>query len=529
MASAEIELKLTIDAASALRLRRDRYLHAVKRGRARNQRLIAVYFDTDALDLKAAGIALRLRQEGRRRVQTVKCPIGAPGGGVQKRLEVEAPITGTEPDLSLIDDPSVAERVRAAVGDKTLKPVFSTDVKRTIWMIDQAEGTIELALDEGEIASAGAEGKSGGRVIVREAELELKAGSPTALLAFAEDLRERVPFRIGGESKAARGYALFLEASTAIAKAGEPALDPAMSAQQALSAILADGISQLLANEAMVLEGTDPEGVHQARVAVRRMRAALSAFTPVLDTANRKHLAKPLRWVQQALGPARDWDVFLSETLAPVRARAGAHPGLTLIEKHAARKREKAYRQAEKALFAKRYQRMILRLEGFEYSRNPLAEALPVGRFAWELLQQRYDRVRADGGADPRDLETEALHALRIEIKKLRYAVEFFKGLYDPKAVASFLQATKKLQDCLGALNDAVVAERLLAELVPEAADPDIEVETEEQARIEEALSVIREVQSEQIQAGLAKLSAAWERLLGERPFWKTGAPPGAA
>ncbi len=518
MCAQEIELKLRLAPEEARRLRRDRTVHRLKRGRAGNQRLIAVYFDSPALALRDARIALRLRQEGARRVQTVKCPIGPASGGMQRRLEVEAPIAGREPDLSLIDDAQVAARVRAALGGAAPVPIFSTDVKRTTWLLAVGKSTVELALDTGEIASE----RAGATCVpIAEAELELKSGDPADLLAFADDLRQRIAFRIGGESKAARGYALHLGETPTPTKAAEPALDPAMSAREALGVILSDGVAQLLANEAVVEDGTDPEGVHQARVAVRRTRAALSAFKPVIERGPRKPLARKLRWLQQALGPARDWDVFLEETLGPVLKAAPESEGLRGLEKRSAKRRTKGYKQALKAIHSKRYQRLLIALEGWVFTDNPDAERRAVGGFAQDLLEARYRAVLTDGGADPTALPTEALHRLRIEIKKLRYAVEFFRSLYAPDEVAGFLQAVKKLQDCLGGLNDAVVAHRLLQDLAGGAEDP---------ARVldADAVRAIEAAQAEKIETGLAKLSAMWARF-GEQPvFWESAAeaPP---
>jgi CHAD domain-containing protein len=294
-----------------------------------------------------------------------------------------------------------------------------------------------------------------------------------------------------------------------------------MSAREALGVILSDGVAQLLANEAVVEDGTDPEGVHQARVAVRRTRAALSAFKPVIERGPRKPLARKLRWLQQALGPARDWDVFLEETLGPVLKAAPESEGLRGLEKRSAKRRTKGYKQALKAIHSKRYQRLLIALEGWVFTDNPDAERRAVGGFAQDLLEARYRAVLTDGGADPTALPTEALHRLRIEIKKLRYAVEFFRSLYAPDEVAGFLQAVKKLQDCLGGLNDAVVAHRLLQDLAGGAEDP---------ARVldADAVRAIEAAQAEKIETGLAKLSAMWARF-GEQPvFWESAAeaPP---
>ncbi|MEQ8604516.1 MAG: CHAD domain-containing protein [Marivibrio sp.] len=517
MSEQEIELKLVLGARAAAKLRRDPQLHRLKRGRAANRRLIAVYFDTDDLALKDAGVALRLRQEGRRRVQTVKAPAG-PAGGVQTRVEVNAPIAGDAPDLDLISDDGVRTRVRKACAERSLRPVFSTDVKRTLWMIEWGDSLIELALDHGEIRSDGASAPE----TICEAELELKGGSPADLLAFAHDLRERVRFSVGAASKAARGYALFLGAPTPPKKAGSPDLDPTMSARQALATILSGGAAQLLANEPVVRRGEDSEGVHQARVAVRRTRAALSAFKPIIEDAHRKPLAKRLRWMQGALGPARDWDVFLEETLAPLLRERPGGPGLEAlqaIEAQARKRRKAGYKQAVKAFEKKRCQRLILDLDGWAFTDNPKAHAVAIGRFAAELLDARHARILVDAKGDPSALPVEEQHQLRIEIKNLRYALEFFQSLYPAESRKPMLKAAKKLQDCLGGLNDAAVAHGLLQELAG-ADDPREGLDAEAVDRIEG-------FQAARVEAGLAKLAACWETFQAAPAFWRDDAREG--
>jgi len=511
MSEQEIELKLRLGAGAAAKLRRDPQVHRLKRGRAANRRLIAVYFDTDDLALQTAGVALRLRQEGRARVQTVKAPVGS-AGGVQTRIEVTAPIAGTAPDVSLIADQAVRARVEEACGDRALRPVFSTDVKRTLWMIEWGESLIELALDEGEIKSDAAAAPEP----ICEAELELKGGSPADLLAFATDLRERIRFSVGAGSKAARGYALFLGAPPAPKKAASPDLDPAMSAAEALAAILSGGAAQLLANEPVVRRAVESEGVHQARVAVRRTRAALGAFRPIIEDAHRKPLAKRLKWMQGALGPARDWDVFLEETLAPLRREQPDCAGLQAVEGLARKRRKAGYKQAVKAFAKKRCQRLILDLDGFAFTENPTAEATPIGAFAADLLEARHAQIVRDAKGDPLALPVEAQHQLRIEIKNLRYALEFFQSLYPAQARQPLLKAAKKLQDCLGGLNDAAVAHRLLQELA-DAEDPRAGLDPE-------AVDLIEGFQAARVEAGLAKLAACWEKFQAAPAFWRADA-----
>lgn len=502
MAESEIELKLRLDPQHVGRFRRDPLIHRSKQGRARAKRLVAVYFDTLDLDLRAARAALRIRQEGSRRVQTLKLPVG--GAGLQRRVEYNAPIQGNEPDLSLIEDAETRTSLDALIAGKALVPVFTTDIRRTAWMLDLPGGAVELALDLGRIES---QGRS---VPVCEAELELKGGTPLSLLDFADALGARYSCHVAEESKAARGYGLFLEEQPKAVRAGKLDLDPDADAWTSLGRIVEEGTAQLFGNEAAVLQGSDIEGVHQARVAVRRTRAALSAFRAVLPDDVRRPLNKTLRRLQKALGPARDWDVFLAETLTPLLAETDAPRSLNPFAAQAEVARDLAYRQARKALRSARYGRLQLALIRFPCLPVPdKVCGLRTEALGADLWQERLQVVLTAAGEDPTELPDEALHDLRIKIKKLRYAIEFFENLHDSKSVKPWRSAIRKLQDCLGGLNDAVVQGHMIDAMdTPERPVP---------------ISVRRYLEAfldRKRQAGMSDLARCWTQFRSLTPFW---------
>jgi inorganic triphosphatase YgiF len=513
MSDQEVELKLALDSRAAAKLRRDPSVHARKAGRAGTRRLVATYFDTANCALRDAGIALRIRREGRGRVQTVKARIGAEGsqkGGLQTRLELNAPIAKAKPDLALISDAALRARVQEVIGDQALVPLFTTDIKRTAWRLDLDGAAVELVLDIGAI-----EGNDKS-VPVREAELEMLSGSPSALLAFASDLRERVPFRLSAQSKAARGFALYRAQARAPARHSLPDLDPQMSAHEALSTLLHAAVGAMLANEADAIAGREPTGVHQMRVATRRARAALAAFQPVIAGKADRALIQQLKWLRGSLGPARDLDVFIDETLAPVIADHPDHKGLRALAKRAEKRRRKAYKQVGAALNTARYQQTLLGLEGWAFSDQLTAQAQPVTQIAQQQLQARFQGVCDRAGADPTGLSVPELHALRLDIKTLRYALEFFAGLYPASATAPFIKSAKKLQDCLGGLNDAAVAHEMLRDLAGGAKDPAKRLGRGTVRRIAAA-------QQEKTDAGLERLGKAWQRLQSQPRFWAGG------
>lgn len=502
MAEDEIELKLSLEQGDVERFRREPLIHRAKQGRAQSKALLAVYFDTPDLALRGRKAALRLRQEGTERIQTLKTAAG--GAGLLRRTEFNAPTDAQTPDLTLIGDEAVRAEIEALVGNSGLVPVFSTDVKRTAWMLELPGAAVELALDVGRIES------NGNAVEICEAELELKGGAPLALLDFAEALAMRYRCRVSDESKAARGYALYAPQPAKPRKAEKLSLDPEAPAWAALGRIVEEGAAQIFGNEAAVLDATDIEGIHQARVAVRRTRAALSAFRAILPDEIRKPLNKSLRRHQVALGPARDWDVFIDETLGPLCENADAPKSLRRFLSRAEEARRMAYVRAHKAIRSQRYGRMQLALIRFPYLPAPQGATMSTGSLASALLDERLQAVAEAAGPNPIDLPEAELHMLRIDIKKFRYALDFFVSLYPPDALKPWRSASKRLQECLGGLNDAAVH----AALVESMDAPDRPVPKRVRA-------VIADHNAKKVETGLSVLSERWHEFQTLEPFWR--------
>ena len=147
--------------------------------------------------------------------------------------------------------------------------------------------------------------------------------------ALALELDALAPLRLETRSKSARGYALAAGMPPAWHKAEPPALEADATVDRAIQAILRSCLQHWCANEAAALDGSDPEGVHQMRVALRRLRSAFSVFGRLIDPAQRAWLSDEAKTIVNGLGPARDWDVFLAELLAPVRAARQDDAGLS--------------------------------------------------------------------------------------------------------------------------------------------------------------------------------------------------------
>ncbi|NWG44986.1 MAG: CYTH and CHAD domain-containing protein [Alphaproteobacteria bacterium] len=458
----EVELKLRATPQQLSVLRKSPLLTSLSPARPKARRLLSHYYDTPDRALRAAGMVLRVRQDGASCVQTVKVPAAATGHHVAD--EFEAGIAGPGPELAAIPEDGLRRRLEALIGSRTLDRLFETDIRRTVRLLTTQTGdVIELALDVGEIRAAEASEP------VCELEFELKAGRPEALYAAAERFVDAVPLIVDPRTKSDRGYQLAGVRRPQAEKAGTLRLPRRASVGEALGAIVADCARQILANEWAVREGDRVEGVHQMRVGLRRLRAALSIFKPVLGPDGLALLASDARWLASVLGAQRDLDVFEGSLLAPVSA---AFPGSDGVRRLSARVRqggEAARREILAALQTERYAQFVFDLSAGlalppERSLAPRLDE-PARDFAARVLAKRWRKARAHGKRIA-SLSVEERHIMRIELKKLRYAVEFFGGLFPAAPVRKWGRRLSELQDIFGLLNDVASAEALLARML---------------------------------------------------------------
>jgi triphosphatase len=471
-AEVEIELKLSGEPDALKRAFAAAPIRDRATGRAKSKRLENIYYDTEDQRLRARGLAFRVRKDGRRYCQTLKS--NDAGGLAAYRGEWQNPLRSSEPDLALMPEGGRAA-LDGAIDTAELRPLFATRVQRTvrrIATIDQGGGSsvIEAALDLGSIEANGAS------LPIAEVELELLEGSPEALYALALELDALATLRLETRSKSARGYALAASAPPAWHKAEPPGLEGDATVDQAIQAILRNCLQQWCANEAAALDGSDPEGVHQMRVALRRLRSAFSLFGRLFDPEQRARLSGEAKSIVSSLGPARDWDVFLSNLLAPVSGARPDDASLARLAEAAQAERAKGYAQVRAAIEASFYTRYMLQLGRWIEACGWRAQATergadwldrPIVEFAAHLLGKR-QRKALKLGREFAQLSAEERHRVRIALKKLRYATEFFQTLYPKKDAKPYLGALKHLQDRLGHLNDVAVAERLVRMLVGE-------------------------------------------------------------
>lgn len=464
----ESELKLALSPAAARKLLKSPAVKSAAKGKRRKRQLVSTYFDTHQHSLRKAGGALRVRQNTGKQAQfeqTIKLPAPGPAG-MQNFEEWNVDVDGREPDLSRFDQ-SVLQRLGRRRKRTRLQPVFTTEVKRTSVELALGKTRFMLDLDIGQLR-----GHASRQRIqpVCEAEFEMLEGDPLRMLDFLLELDAQIDWQPLFLTKAQRGYALARPSlRPKKSKAEKVALEPELSLGEAFLRIVGEALGHLQRNLQPALEG-QPDGIHQSRVAIRRTRAVLRAFKKVLPYDKRKAFNGEFRWLQSRLAPARDWHVFLSETLPQILTGSpDQESDARRLRRLALRERRRATGEAQELLASQRFTRLMLQFQRWLLAlekEDPALFEVELRPFALKVLDKAHRDLLVDCRPLSRMSEEER-HSLRKRGKKSRYAMEFFSGLWEGPEVKQYLKLLEKLQDRLGEANDAVVARMLMASLPP--------------------------------------------------------------
>lgn len=448
-----IVLRLRVPIAPARSLARLPLVRDQLAARPRSRRSTAVYYDTPDEALRVDGFVLWLRGSGRRRTQIV-------AGEAFNAANILP--DGEGPDLARIRDTALRDRMAKLAAGAPLQPVFRAEIRRRIYPLTIGGAPVEMTIILDRLSASG--------VTESSAEIQLRAQDRAAAFVLAEQIAGEIPVALERGGLVGRGYDLAHARRPQPALAGDVTLDGEWTAWRGFVAIMRSCLDQLLANDIALAAAGGSEAIHQLRVAVRRMRAALSAFAATLPAEPAASFKTDLQWLQQALGPARDWGVFCNETLAALRTALPDRAGLAELVSAAESLRGQALAEARKALSSIRYGLFLIRLECWLGDQAAAGDPLLAG-FATRALAKRDRKLRRAGkgldGSTP-----ERLHQLRIAAKKARYAAEFFRDLFGRKATRKYVRALRRIQDDLGVMNDADVALRLVN--VARPGDPQI-------------------------------------------------------
>lgn len=445
----EIELKFGIAPERLAAVRR-----AVLRPGVSPLRLRAAYYDTPDCRLAAAGIALRLRQEGGTWVQTLKV-----GLDPMRRLEHNVPVQVPQDAVAALDPARhhgtlAGDALLAACGKEGLAGLqlrFATDVTRHVRVLRgrgaAAGTTVELALDEGTVSAGGLS------EVICELEIELLQGTPAGLIALAAAWSQRLGLWLDVRPKSWRGDYLARGQRYAPAlKAAPPALRAHASMDQAMRAVMRTCLDQVLANASQIAapppEGGaahyGPEHVHQLRVGLRRLRSGLRVFDGAgLDSIP---MGPPLAGLLSTLGQARDRDVCEQQILPALQA-AGAPPLALPAEAASLPALQAALR--DPALT----QLWLALLAAVQPPAAGAPESTPWRGLVAQRLRRWHKRMRRLA-RDSAQLSDEQRHQLRKQAKRLRYVIEFSAPLWPAGKLERQLDALRALQESLGQWHD---------------------------------------------------------------------------
>jgi CHAD domain-containing protein len=507
---APLTLELALPPAALPALLKGAALAALRAGPARGAAFAVTWFDTPDGQLAARGQALEItparrgaRATFRQALRQAMPPadaawiVGTPGAVLAEAVLAPAALPAV-PDPAAVGLPTAPlVALAAAEGSRRTLPLRAEDA------------AVALAVLEGKLRTVAAEQPFARLVLT---------GPPAAVFAAAQALaaaHELLPAWPLAET--ARALAL-----------GQPARPPRRGAPALAEGLsVADGLAHAMLHLAAVLLWLLPalrqkgavEPVHQARVALRRLRSALSVWRGAIDGDALRGLDAGLRDLARLLGPVRDRDVFLGGTLADLaQALAGHEPdrpgALDALGAAIAAERDRAHAALLAELDGPRFRALALALLQ-TFATRPWAEseatAAPLARFAAGVLARRHRRLLKD--ADSLDgVPVAVLHGLRLKAKRLRYAAEFFAPLFPPKRTRRFLRRLAALQETLGIVNDGAVAGGLVRALPPAGGRA-----AAARAWAEGAVDGFAAARAA---AARAEAGRAWARLREAAPFW---------
>lgn len=451
----ETALNLSLTPGVASRLARHPLLTDAKPMR---EKVTSTYYDTPDLRLQRESVVVSDRKRGSTRLSSVS---RLAQSGIRQAGHREWPLAGApgELDFSHVADHGLRQWLESVRED--LRPAFTTSVTRSAWLLEPRAGVrIELALDRGWIE---AEGR---RQPICELGLELLAGGVADLFSAAGELQSDLSLHPETTSLSQRGYRVLSEQSLQVVKAPPVVIDAEMTAIGAFRTIARSCVKHLQSNEQGVRESDNPEFVHQARVAIRRLRSAIRVWKPLLPEEFVSSFDPLWQTLARQLGETRNWDVFVGDTLPAIVA---AFPACGEVDRlsHYARRRCTINRQAARsALKSVDYSRLLLEFTAAVLALPVEGEARRVDAFAPRCLDKRAKQVRRLAG-EALQGDATARHSLRVAYKRLRYALEFFAPLFPGELLRHYHVAASGLQELLGRLNDLAVATELIGEALP--------------------------------------------------------------
>lgn len=442
-----LTLRLSLDPTEIGLLTQHPLLHTPPKRR----RVYQTYFDTPECTLAELGIRVDETRILRKTTLTVS-------DASEVGQKWSAPTTpGSFDFATLIDTPELAEHLAELA--PALIPLYTTDVSQRIWSVRIRSAQVDVTLEDGTLTTSGDASQRSMRIC--ELELRLVSGQPAALYGVARLLSRQLRLHPIRDSLAQRALSFKSEESPRPVKAKRIKVNPKHSVISIFKFVAEQCLDQLRANESGVFGPANIEFIHQARVGLRRLRTALRLFNTELPPGFSDKWSQAWRDVGEQLGNARNWDVFHTEILPAIAADLGDHPDLLHLIEFAQQKRSEAHAETQQWLRGRHYSltmiafyEALLTLPDHKNDR--------IENFADRALKRRHKRF-CRGAQIAHTLNGEERHEVRIDLKKLRYTLDFFESLYPQKQLQALLTGLAETQELLGHMNDLVTAEVLLA------------------------------------------------------------------
>jgi triphosphatase len=446
-------LEFCVPQADTARLLR---LPSLTRRTGRPATVDRVWHDTADGALEAEGLSLSAqkgtwRLERSRPVPGVLWPPGTPAPLIEEAADLGA----IGRDLHMMRFGALREQ---------LMPLAGFRGRQRAAVLDDGAAPVEMLLLEGALRGVTQE-----RPVCRL----LLTGPGPRLQTLSSEIGDAIGLAAPRWSLAAEAIALARGIDPAARQVGAPAVPSGTSLRDAVALVLSHLTDVILAGASPAPNGHSPEPVHQMRVAVRRLRSALSIFRRAVESPALEAVKPGLKQLASVLGAARDWDVFLAGTAHAVSDALPGDRRIGAMLEAGERRRVAAYAALGRYLTGGEFHALEVALvqlaalrpweaEASEEQVARLGEA--AGHFASHQFERRLEHILAPG-PDISNLPVEELHTIRKQGKRLRYAAEFFSPLYGKRSARRFIGRLSTLQEALGHLNDTAAAGDLMASL----------------------------------------------------------------
>jgi len=447
-----LSLEFVLPVAEAARLARFPILAALRQGRISTSTEELHWLDTPDGALAAEGRLVEAPKRGPRRLMALAPAAEAPWhpGQILPPVAILAP-----------------HETPAAAEGAALMPLAALSGKRRSQRLLIGDAVVVLHLIQGHFRTVAAE---------REVARVLLSGTASAVLDLARRLAAALPLLPPSQSLGAEALSLATGQAPPPRRHGAPDTSEAASAEACFTMAIGHLLEVALQVAPIARAGIEIEGVHQLRVALRRLRSVLKVFRPITGCKQGRALDGVLRQMLGLLGPARDWDVFLAGIGADLAALLPEDKRLKSLLSAAEAKRQAAYAALAEALDGPAWRAAVTSGLAFTLEKPWRAGAgderlglldAPPQDFAALILGKRWGSL-LEAGAEIETLPAEALHELRLDAKRLRYAAEVFAPVFPKKAARRFQRRLAALQEELGRSNDAAVARSLVQSLARE-------------------------------------------------------------